>query len=69
MVASGDLVDGRGKDFFVSEQYDDEWRLYSDILTTAKAANRTTWLDLRGNHGKLLTNSHIFDGMRKKQNV
>lgn len=56
MVASGDLVDGRGKDFFVSEQYDDEWRLYSDILTTAKAANRTTWLDLRGNHGKLLTN-------------
>lgn len=51
VVASGDLVDGRGKDFFVSEQLDEEWKLYYDILIDAKVPNRTIWLDLRGNHG------------------
>lgn len=64
VLASGDLVDGRGRNFFVSDQYDDEWKLYSDILTTAQVVNRTSWLDLRGNHGNFANCSnflsHVF---------
>lgn len=51
--ASGDLTDARGRDSFVSKQYEDEWKIYNEILTTANAVKRTKWLDLRGNHGKI----------------
>lgn len=51
MLASGDLTDARGKDFFVSQQYDEEWKIYHDILMDAKVKEKTIWLDLRGNHG------------------
>lgn len=51
VIASGDLTDARGKDLFVSQQYDDEWKIYNEILTKANIRNKTIWLDLRGNHG------------------
>lgn len=52
VIASGDLTDARGKDFFISQQYEDEWKIYHEILTTSNVKNKTIWLDLRGNHGK-----------------
>lgn len=51
VLASGDLTDARGKDFFISQQYDEEWKIYHQILTEANVKNKTIWLDLRGNHG------------------
>lgn len=51
VIASGDLTDARGKDFFISQQYDGEWKIYHDILTEANVKEKTIWLDLRGNHG------------------
>lgn len=51
MLASGDLTDARGKDFFVSQQYEDEWKTYNEVLKAANVKNKTIWLDLRGNHG------------------
>lgn len=51
VLASGDLTDARGNDYFFSQQFDDEWKIYHDILSNAKIPNKTIWLDLRGNHG------------------
>lgn len=51
VLASGDLTDGRGKEFFVSQQYDEEWKTYHDIITQSNVTRKTIWLDLRGNHG------------------
>lgn len=60
VLASGDLTDARGKDLFVSQQYDDEWKIYNEILRTSNVKNKTKWLDLRGNHG-MTTNAFYFD--------
>lgn len=53
IVASGDLTDARGRDSFLSKQYEDEWKIYHEILSTANVLNQTKWLDLRGNHGNV----------------
>lgn len=52
VIASGDLTDGRGKNYLNSHENDEEWETYKEILSTANVANRTKWLDLRGNHGE-----------------
>lgn len=54
VVASGDLTDGRGLDSYISQQNADEWKTYNKILWTANVEKRTKWLDIRGNHGKLM---------------
>lgn len=51
VLASGDLTDGRGKQLYVSQQYDKEWESYNLVLTQANVTNKTIWLDIRGNHG------------------
>lgn len=51
VLASGDLTDGRGKEFYVSQQYDEEWKTYNEILSKANVTDKTIWLDIRGNHG------------------
>lgn len=53
VIASGDLTDGKGRDFFSSKQNDEEWKTYREILDSANVQNKTKWLDLRGNHGEL----------------
>lgn len=52
VLASGDLTDAKTKDSIGSEQYEDEWKHYRDILNQTHVRKKTVWLDIRGNHGK-----------------
>ncbi|CAF0907568.1 unnamed protein product [Didymodactylos carnosus] len=49
VVVTGDLVHNRDNRFG-SEQYQDEWIRYNEILKRTKVTNYTAWLDIRGNH-------------------
>lgn len=68
VVASGDLTDGRGLDAYISQQNEDEWKIYNEILRKANVAKRTKWLDLRGNHGGIthFTSSQMNLDSQKK---
>lgn len=55
IIASGDLTDGRGRNYLTSHENDEEWEIYKEILKTANVVNRTKWLDLQGNHGEFNT--------------
>ena len=35
-----------------SRQFLEEWQLYKKVLDDSKVTQKTTWLDVRGNHGK-----------------
>jgi len=35
-----------------SNQYIDEWETYKRVLDESKVVDKTTWLDIRGNHGE-----------------
>ncbi|CAG9858616.1 unnamed protein product [Phyllotreta striolata] len=50
VLASGDLTDAKTKDSIGSEQYEEEWKHYRDILNESNIKKRTLWLDIRGNH-------------------
>lgn len=49
VIASGDLTDAKDK-IFGSGQYEEEWKTYYSTLVDAHVFNKTTFLDLRGNH-------------------
>lgn len=51
VLASGDLTDAKDPDHLGSRQYKREWEIYADIVKDVMARNKTTWLDIRGNHG------------------
>lgn len=51
VLASGDLTDAKDKDLLGSRQYEAEWKIYHEMLTTANVKNKTLWLDVPGNHG------------------
>ena len=51
MFVSGDLTDAKNADMLGSQQYVEEWATYSDVLKNSGVLNKTTWLDIRGNHG------------------
>ena len=36
-----------------SGQYLEEWKSYSKTLNSSGVLEKTVWLDIRGNHGKL----------------
>lgn len=54
-MASGDLTDAKDRDHLGSRQYEQEWKIYHDILESSQVRNKTLWMDIRGNHGN-------FDG-------
>ncbi len=37
---------------FKTAQYEEEWKIYRDILDRTNVTKYTKWLDIRGNHGK-----------------
>ena len=53
----GDLTHSRDRTF-ASEQYEQEWISYKNILIKTNVTKYTKWLDLKGNHGK---NSFYFE--------
>ncbi|XP_031628845.1 transmembrane protein 62-like [Contarinia nasturtii] len=50
VLASGDLTNAEYGLFHHSRQYEDEWKIYNEIITTANVRNKTIWMDMRGNH-------------------
>lgn len=54
VLASGDLTDAKAKDNTVSQQYQDEWKHYRNILNETHVKKKTVWLDIKGNHGKTI---------------
>ena len=49
----GDLTHNRDQTF-ASQQYEEEWKIYRDLLRRTNVTEATLWLDTRGNHGKFL---------------
>lgn len=54
----GDLVNSAGNfrdehdRILTTAQYEQEWKIYRDILERTNVTKYTKWLDLKGNHGK-----------------
>ena len=52
----GDLVNNVGSGgLFQTAQYEEEWKIYRNILDRTNVTKYTKWLDIRGNHGKTKT--------------
>lgn len=50
VLASGDLTDAKTQDGVGSNQIENEWVEYRNILTSLNISQHTQWLDIRGNH-------------------
>ncbi|XP_075225591.1 transmembrane protein 62-like isoform X2 [Lycorma delicatula] len=50
VLASGDLTDAKHANNIGSKQFEDEWKHYKNTLDKFKISEKTTWLDVRGNH-------------------
>ena len=48
----GDLTHAKYSGERYSRQFEEEWKVYGDVLTETGVRERHPWLDLRGNHGQ-----------------
>lgn len=50
ILATGDLTDARTRGPMGSKQYEEEWRMYADVIKQSNVTKKAAWLDMRGNH-------------------
>jgi hypothetical protein len=50
IMASGDLTDAKNDDLMGSRQYENEWKIYQQIIHDNDVLKYSVWLDVRGNH-------------------
>jgi hypothetical protein len=50
LLVTGDLTDAKLADQVRSQQFREEWEMYSSLLKETGILNHYPWLDLRGNH-------------------
>ena len=57
--STGDLTDAKLPDRTGSQQYEQEWQIYDNIIRETGITNKTVWLDIRGNHGMFSNRIHL----------
>lgn len=62
-VYVGDLTHAKYSGERYSKQFEEEWKVYGDVLRETRAIERQPWLDIRGNHGQLDITIHHHLGI------
>lgn len=51
VLVTGDLTHAKFADERCSQQFEEEWRAYAEVLERTGVCEKLPWLDIRGNHG------------------
>lgn len=55
VLVTGDLTHAKFADERSSQQFEEEWRAYAEVLERTGVWEKLPWLDIRGNHGNELS--------------
>ena len=50
ILVTGDLTHAKLRGRYRSRQFEEEWKVYGEIMATTGVRDRQPWLDIRGNH-------------------
>ena len=60
MLLTGDLTDAKAANDVTSKQFEEEWKIYRQVIDYCQAQIPVTFLDIRGNHGVFLIQRAFF---------